>query len=83
MQHVFRANFSTSTALAQVLSLVTNANYRKLIALALFVGVSKASGSLGLSILLSKLEHYSGRGRSLMSGLLLTSLTAINLLSSM
>ena len=57
-QHGFRQNFSTNTALADVLNYITSKLDNKLAVLALFVDISKAFDSLNHNILLAKLEHY-------------------------
>ena len=61
-QHGFRAKFSTNSALFAVLNCVTDALDKKLVALALFIDISKAFDSLNHDILLTKLEHYGIRG---------------------
>ena len=64
-QHGFRSNYSTSTAVADVLNYVTTALDKKNVVLALFIDVSKAFDSLDHNILLKKLEHYDVRGVAL------------------
>ena len=61
-QHGFHQNFSTNTALADVLDYITSKLDNKLSVLALFVDISKALESLNHNILLTKLEHYGVRG---------------------
>jgi hypothetical protein len=64
-QHGFRANFSTTTALTDVLHTVTNSLDKKHLAIALFIDISKAFDSLNHAILLDKLQMYGIRGVAL------------------
>ena len=57
-QHGFKANFSISTSLHEVLNHVTNDLDKRLLTLALFIDVFKAFDILDHVILRSKHEHY-------------------------
>lgn len=61
-QHGFRKNYSTCSAIADVTNYITEALDKKLVAIALFVDVSKAFDSLNHNILLHKLDYYGVRG---------------------
>ena len=64
-QHGFSPNYSTSTAFADVLNYVTAALDKQMVAVALFIDVSKTFDSLDHNILLKKIEHYGVRGVAL------------------
>ena len=55
----------TTTAIADLLDLITLSLDNKLIVLTLFVDVSKAFDSLNHNILISKLQHYGVCGTAL------------------
>ena len=55
-------NYSTRTAIADVTNYITEAMDKKLVAVALYVDVSKAFDSLIHDILLHKLDYYGVRG---------------------
>ena len=61
-QHGFRSSHSTSTAVIDLIDSITSALDHKLMALALFIDMSKAFDLLDQAILISRLERYGVRG---------------------
>ena len=60
-----RSSFSTSTAVMDLIDSITSALDHKLMALALFIDISKAFDSLDQAILISKLERHGVHGVTL------------------
>ena len=60
-QHGFRSSHSISTTVIDLIDSSTSALDHNLMALALFIDISKAFDSLDHAILISKLEHYDVR----------------------